>query len=127
MSKSLQGESFAAINLRERSSINAGALLGASTIQVVSTQGFDPTEPICLGVSAREGCEKASTQSIVDETTIQLTAPLKQAHARFEMVQAVLGDHIRIYRAVNVDGTPPLDQAFSVLASSLIDPDQVST
>jgi hypothetical protein len=60
---------------------------------------------------------KAVIESVDDETTINLIEALKLPHTHYEPVTAVLGDLIHIYRAANVNGSVPVDEAFSVLAT----------
>ena len=56
-----------------------------------------------------------------------LVSPLKYAHGRSEPVTAVIGDLIHVYRAINVDGTVPALDSFSVLATRSMDPERETT
>lgn len=123
----LRAESFADINIRERSTLAADVAEGAQSITVESTWGYAAQETIYLGQLAREGCERAVIASVDDETTMSLAEPLKRAHRRSAPVTSVVGDRLRIYRAPNVSGAVPADDAFTVLATRSIDPDQPST
>lgn len=127
MSTTLALESFNDINLRERSALTAAVEAGAETLLVESTQGYAEDEVIYVGVLGREGCEKAVVASVDDATTLSLVAALGLAHGAYEPVTSVLGDSIHVYRAANVDGSVPADDAFSVLATRQIDPDQLTT
>ncbi|WP_176444511.1 ATP-binding cassette domain-containing protein [Rhodococcoides kyotonense] len=76
---------------------------------------------------SREGCEKAVVAGAVSETVLTLAAPLVRAHDRFEPVTAVLGGMIHVYRAANINEQVPPDEAFTVLGTRSVDPDQLST
>jgi phage gp36-like protein len=127
MSTTLAIESFNETNLRERTTLTGGAVEGAAVLTVASTQGFAPGDIIYVGELSREGCEKARIESVDDDTTISLIAPLGLAHSRFEPLVSVLGDLIHVYRAANIDGSVPALDAFTVLVTRDIDPDQLST
>ncbi|MGW5074069.1 hypothetical protein [Rhodococcus sp. NPDC004095] len=115
------------MNIRERTKLTASASVGDETLTVQSTQGYPDGEIVYVGELSREGCERGVVESIDDETTISLVDPLELPHTRFSDVIAVLGDTIRIYRTDNVDDRVPADDAFTLLATRSIDPDQLST
>ncbi|KSZ59665.1 hypothetical protein Z045_05700 [Rhodococcus pyridinivorans KG-16] len=127
MSTTLNVESFSEINIRERSTLAEGAEAGSTVLTLSSTEGYVVGDILYLGNLSREGCEKTVIASVDDATTVTLTNPTTLPHARFEPVTSVLGDLIRIYRAVNVDGGVPSTEMFAVLATRSIDPDQLST
>lgn len=127
MSTTLAIESFNEINLRERTTLSADVLLGAEAIQVKSTQGYSAGDILYVGQLAREGVEKAVIASVDGETTINLVEPLKRSHAAYTPVTSVLGDLIHVYRAANINGQVPSLDAFTVLATRSIDPDQQTT
>lgn len=127
MATTIRIESFKKINLRERTVLTEDVAVGATSIKVESTQGYVAGQVIYLGALAREGCERAVVSAVTDETTIGLAQAVVSAHRRFDAVTGVLGDRIRIYRAPNTNDQPPADDAFAVLGSRAIDPDQAST
>ncbi|WP_425005770.1 phage protein Gp36 family protein [Mycolicibacterium sp. S3B2] len=127
MPTTLAIESFSQNNIRERSVLAVGAAVGDTTLTLESTQGFGANDIVYIGQLSREGCERAVIQSVDDATTVTLSSALTLAHGRFESVTSVVGDKIRIYRAVNVDGTVPEQASFTVLITRSIDPDQQST
>lgn len=127
MATTLRIDSFHESNIVERGELAADALEGASTLLLRSTQGILVGHPIYVGHLSREGIEKAAVLSVDDETSVTLSAPLKLAHKAYEPVTAVLGDKIRIYRAVNVIDVAPGPSVFTVLATREIDPDDMST
>lgn len=127
MATTLQIESFGEINLRERTELSTDYVPLATTIKVQSSEGYVSGQTIYVGQMSREGVEKAVIATVVDETTISLTQALKLPHARYEPVRAVLGDLIHVYRAANINGSVPADEAFTVLATRSINADHQST
>lgn len=127
MATTLRIDSFHESNIVERGELAADALEGATTLLLRSTQGILVGQIIYVGHLSREGIEKAAVASVDGETTVTLSEPLKLAHKAYEPVTAVLGDKIHIYRAVNVTDVVPAEDAFTVLATRELDPDQMST
>lgn len=127
MATTLRAESLADINIRERSQLTAAAAVGATTITVESSDGFEANTPLILGKGAQDGCELAVVASVPSATQITLTAALTYAHDAYEPVTGLVGRKMRIYRAPNVDGAVPDDSAFAALASRTLDVDQTST
>lgn len=127
MSTTLRIDSFADINIVERGVLANDAEVGASALNLVGTDGFFDGYTIYIGQLSSEGIEKAVIASVPNENELTLVSALKMAHARSGAVTAVLGDRIKIYRAPNVDGTAPAEDAFTLLATRTIDADQPST
>lgn len=127
MPTTLKFQSFALSNIRERSSLLSDALAGASVLQVASNAGYAASDIVYVGDLGREDCEKAVILSVSGANTVTLTAPLGLKHKAFSAVTSVLGGHIRIYRAINVNDLPPALNAFSVFATRVIDADQPDT
>ena len=127
MAYTLNIDSFAEQNIRERTTLSSAVDAGVTSLPVVSTVGYAVGDIIYVGPLSREGCEKAVVAAVPSETILTLSAALKLAHSASDDVTSVLGDKIHIYRAVNVDDSVPSDEAFTVLATREIDPDQTST
>lgn len=127
MSTTLAIESFSENNIRERSKLSEGAEVGAQVLAFENTQGFESGDIIYVGQLSREGCEKAVIDTVDSATAVSLVSPLELPHSRYEPLTSVVGDKIHIYRAANVNGSVPVDGAFSVVATREIDPDQLST
>lgn len=127
MSTTLQTESFASTNLKERTELSADYVAGTTVLQVASSEGYAAGDIIYVGALSREGCEKATVAPGTDATTLTLVSPLGLPHSRLDAVTSVVGDLIHIYRALNIDGNVPPDGSFSVLATRNIDPDQHAT
>lgn len=127
MATTLRAESLADSNIKERSQLNAAADTVATTLTLRSTDGFAQDMPIVVGQGGQDGAELAVVASVSSATQVALTAPLTLPHSVYEPVTGLLGRKLRIYRAPNVDGSVPADEAFSVLASRTLDVDQPST
>jgi hypothetical protein len=127
MSTVLKVQSFSESNIRERSLLAATLAVGSQTATFESTQGFETGQPIYVGVPGNERCEKLVVQAVLDATRVQFVAPAAYEHKTYEPVLGVLGDLIKIYRALNVDGRAPADEMFTVLATRNIDSDQPMT
>ncbi|MDQ0923341.1 phage gp36-like protein [Pseudarthrobacter sp. W1I19] len=128
MSTTLQADSFAPANIKERAVLDADVAVAATSLTLKSNQGLAVGDFLYLGALNQEGCEKGVIQSLSGATGVTLIAGVGFAHKRFEPVTAVLGDQVHFYRAANVDGTVPADSAFAgILTPADIDPDQPST
>ena len=127
MATTLLIDSFTEANVGEQTTLQAVAAAAATTITVKSIEGFQVGQAIYVGQLSRDGCEKAVIAALPNETTINLSAGLELPHGRYESVTGVVGSQARIYRAANVDGKAPADDAFALLAVRDLDPDQQTT
>ncbi|MEI4745878.1 hypothetical protein [Rhodococcus erythropolis] len=124
----VQLESFQEFMIKERSQLSGGVLVGASTLTLVSTQGFAAGDVLYLGAPRKDGCERAVVATVDSETGISLTEPIQLLHSAFDAVTAVLGGTIQVERASDLLNKPPTsDAAWSVITLRDIDPDQIST
>ena len=69
----------------------------------------------------------AIVASVVDETTLNPSAPLQRPHNRYDAVTTVLGDRLCIRRVLNVDGKGPPLEALSPHASRSLQVDKSDT
>lgn len=127
MANTIRIDSFSETNVIERGELATNYVAESTELKLLSTQGFEAGQTIFVGFPGREGCESVILDAVADGTTLTLAEPLKLDHRVSESVTAVLGGSIRIYRAPNVDGSVPADEAFTVLVTRTIDPDQAST
>lgn len=127
MSTNLRIDSFADINIVERGVLASDVDAGASTLDLIGTDGFAEGQTVYVGQLAREGIEKAVVEAVLNPSELTLVEGLKLAHARSEPVTAVLGDRIKIYRAPNVNGQAPAAESYTLLTTRTIDADQLST
>lgn len=127
MSTVLQIDSFPSNIIRERTSLASVADPGTTVINLESSANFNQGDILYVGNLGRETCEKAVVASVDTETAITLSSALGLAHAASEPVTKVMGDKIKIYRALNMDGSVPASDAFTVLATRETDADSTST
>jgi hypothetical protein len=130
MSTTLLIESFAQSNLvGERTSLAAAydPVADGNTLKLVSTAGYSAGQRMYVGLLGRDGCEKAIVDVINSPTEILLATPLGLSHSQSEPVASVLGDVIRVWRAADINGTPPDPSTASLLGTRDIDADQMST
>lgn len=119
-------ENYPSINIKESVSLAAAAAAGAVTITLEGIDNIAANDFLYIG---RIGQEKVEKRKITSLAGAVATIPaLTYDHGQYSPVLAVQGDKIQVYRAANVDGTPPADASFSTNGSAIdIDPDQVDT
>jgi len=128
MAATLRAESFGAVNLKERTSLDADLAAAVTTLTVKSTEALAVGNFIYLGLTAQEVTEKLAIATVPSATSITVSTGPGVAHKRFEPIVAVFGDQVKLYRVANVDGSIPADASFSAVGSPVtIDPDQTYT
>lgn len=127
MSITLNIESFAPHNIKERTQLLEPAAAGDTVLNLLSAADYADGDVLYVGSLSVEGCERAVVASVNTSMQLTLVAPLEHAHIAYDDVCSVLGDTIRIYRAPNVTGAVPVDASFVALATRSIDSDQQST
>lgn len=128
MSVTLKIDNFAATNIKdnERTQLSADVEAGATSLPIVNSQNFAIGDPVLVGTPGGESGEIRTVAAVVDANTVTIDA-LQLRHNAYETVTVLRGQSIRIYRANNVDGKQPADNAFTVLEAVAIDPDQLNT
>lgn len=127
MASTLIIESFAPQNIRERSQLLEAANSGDTVLKVVSTAGYGTGDILYVGSLGMERCERAVVASVQSSTQLTLAGPLQHSHIAYANITSVLGDSIRVYRALSTDGSVPPDADFVPLATRAIDSDSQST
>lgn len=129
MATTLRIDNYTSVNQGELGEIDADAAVGVSTLTFKSVAQYQANDIVIVGRLGSEGSEKLIIQSVVSSTkVVTFTTPTTQPHKRFEIVTALKGDQIKLYRASNVDGNVPADGSFSLLGTSTnIDIDQLFT
>lgn len=127
MASTLTIESFAPQNIRERSQLLEPANSGDTTLHVLSTAGYGMNDVLYVGSLGMERCERAVVASVQSSTQLTLAGPLQHSHIAYANITSVLGDSIRVYRALGEGGKVPADTDFVPLATRLIDSDSQST
>lgn len=126
MSQKITIENFSSLNLVENTELSADANLGATTFNILNPNGFTDDSIFVIGLLESETLEKFVVDSI-SGFVVTTTATSIRAHKKFEQVNKLFGNQIKIYRASNSDGSLPDDSDFSLLATVDIDFDQGST
>lgn len=127
MSQTLKIKNFSELNVVEPTSLLDNVAAGATTIPVQNNQGFVANGYFIVGRLGSETTEVLTVASTIGATTIVSSTATVRTHSIHEQVHLLYGDKIRVYRAANVDGSPPADVAYSQIAEINIDYDQAST
>lgn len=121
MSELLLLTNFDRINVVEITELDADAAVGATTITLKNAQGYTDDEFIRIGEG--EGAEIRQIDSVTG-LVATLTVALTLEHKKFEKITKIRGNQIKVYRAANVNGTPPSDSDFASIATLTIEADQ---
>lgn len=126
MPATLKIDNYPAINVKEKAELASEVAAGATALPLVNAQGVAADDFLYIGRLGQEKVEKRQA-GVITGNSVAVTA-LDYAHPQYGPVLAVLGDQIQLYRAANIDGTPPADSDFSSNGSPVsIDPDNVDT
>lgn len=126
MSQLLNISNFGSLNVLETTRLTTDVAIAATALPVENPQNFTTGQPIVVGLLASETSELVLTTGAPSGSNITAGA-LVRAHTALDPVTLLFGDKLVIYRAPNVDGSVPADNAFSVLATIDVDVDQAST
>lgn len=125
--QTLELPNFDALNIRGKSRLVADAAADQPVAALENPQGFIVQEYAILGEPGAEDAELILIDG-VDEDQITAAENLARDHSRGEAITLLSGNMIRIYRASNVNGYEPDDDAdYSLLDTIEIDVDQMST
>lgn len=127
MSQTLNIDNFSSINVLEETTLSLACIAGITELTVTSAQNFAGGDIVLLG---RKGSETAEIDSLASTTlphTLTLGTATALAHSKFETITKLYGNQISLYRASNVDGTPPINSSYTPLATFDIDYDQMYT
>lgn len=126
MSQTLTIANFKQINVVERGRLADDAAIAATSLNVVDTNNFAADDYLYIGAFGSEGGELVTVTSTTDTDTLVVSA-LTKPHNKGEEIARLFGNQIRVYRAANVNGTPPSDGSYTLLETIDIDTDQAST
>lgn len=116
---------FSSINILEEFQLSADAAAGQAIVAFLNAQNANVNDYIVLNPS-QETSEYRQVLSLSGQN-VTFTANLLLQHRNHERAIRIFGNQIRVYRAANVDGTPPADSVFKangVLGTVTLDVDQ---
>lgn len=114
------------MNIKERSSLIADAIEGATTLSLANTNNVLVDDFVLVGNPGVETGEIRQIATVVNANDVTIDATTLH-HREGESVLSLFGDQIRIFRAPNVNGLPPAEDTFTELQTIDIDPDQLQT
>lgn len=127
MSTTLKIDNYTSVNVKERTSLATDIEPAATSLTLVNNQNIAPGDYILVGNPGSETGEIRVAAS-VSGATIVVSDAITLRHDAYESVVGLIGNQLKIYRALNVDGTQPADSKFEVYGTPVdIDPDQLST
>jgi hypothetical protein len=127
MSTSLLLNNFPRINIKEETQLDNDYDAASTSLKLVNNQNIAAGDYLYIGVKGSETGEILTVQS-VSGATIATTSPTTLKHNRFDPVFSLNGNQFQVYRAPNVNGLQPSDDAFTAYGSPFnIDPDQLQT
>lgn len=129
MAAGLRINNFDNPNIKEIGVLTADAAANQAALVVENSQNLQASYALIVGPLGAEGSELAFIQSAAAPTGVTLSTNLKLAHKNGEAITELWGDQIQIYRAPNITGYQPADDAFVALDGGPIniDPDQLFT
>lgn len=116
MAVTLRIDNYSPLNQLENTIFDADVIAGATTLLVRNTGGIVVNSYIVLGTPGAESTELVQIATVPNSTSFTLVAAAKFNHFRFDPIQQLFGNQIKIYSAPNVDGTQPIDTVFTALA-----------
>lgn len=126
----LEIDNFPAINIKDKLILTADVAAGITSLPVVNSEGVSADDFMVLGNLGSEYSEKvqaAHTGFAPDRSHVVVAAATAAAHSEFDPMWVLFGNQIKVWRAPNVDGTPPADTAFILLTTIDVDYDETST
>lgn len=127
MSVNLKIDNFGSTNIKEVTQLDADVAAAATSLTVRNSGQFVNTDYINVGSIGVDVADLVTANGAPPDATHITVTALRLKHNRFDPVTSLFGNQIRIYRAPNVDGTQPLDAAFTLLTTLTIDFDQQSS
>lgn len=126
MSLTLKIENYANANITERTHLTAPVTPGLTELTVANTNRIAANDSLLIGTPGSETGEIRSVADVTAPNSVTTDAASFN-HPEDEAVAVLFGTNIRIYRALSSNGDTPADDAFTLLATITIDPDQLAT
>lgn len=127
MPQTITAPNYTDLNIRETLQLDSAADAGQANLKVVTNQGVGPSDFLLIGYRGAEGSELLQVQTITGTADILLSSSLQRQHLLGTPVYKLLGNQVQIYRAANVDNHVPPAEAFELLVTINIDPDQTAS
>lgn len=118
MSATIKIDNFSGLNIRRTTALDLAITAPTNSYQVQNSGNFANGDIIAMGVLGTENCEKITVNSVPDTTHIASSANAAFNHARFDPIVSLFGDKIKVFSAVNVNGSPPADGSFAEISGS---------
>ena len=113
-------------NVLEKTRLAADADASTTSLTVENNQNIAADSYLVLGNLGAEQAELLQVSSVSGNTAVTSNST-DFNHKKFDPITRLFGNKLRIYRASNVDGTQPDDDAFALLDTIDIDIDQSNT
>lgn len=119
MSQTVKIDNFSALNIVQASVLNADIAAGTSvTISIPDTAGIVAGDFLALGALGSTSCEIVTVASVTNATALVITT-VGLPHQRSEAVTKLFGTQVKLYRATDTNGNPPVDGSFSIVGSAV--------
>lgn len=128
MSQTINIPNFSSANLKEQAKLDADANIGVTALTVSYADNFAIADYILIGTPGGESSELRIVNTGVNTTTIPITAATSKLHNRYDTIYKLFGNQLKIYRALDVNGSQPSDSSFSAYGSPVaININQIET
>jgi hypothetical protein len=127
MAQTLKFQNYGSTNIVDQTVLIADVPISSTSLTVNNNNDFLSGVPVLIGETGSKDGELILSTPTTAGTSVPLAAQTKLLHYTSEPIYALFGDSIKVYRATNVDGTQPLDSAFTLLQTISIDPNDFLT
>lgn len=117
MADTIRIPNFSDINLLEILQLTADAASGQAVATVYNASGVSVNDFILWTPNLGSEIGEILKIQSISGLNITHTTNFNNTHAAYSNGRKLFGDQIKLYRAVDVNGTPPVDSAFSALGS----------
>lgn len=126
MPVTLKIPNYTSINVKEQTRLSADLPASSVTLTLRNNNNIVANDYIMIGALGSEVGEITQVQS-ASGATLVTTVATTLAHLTGDLITALIGNKIRIYRAPNVTSLVPDDSTFALIATISLDPDQLMT
>lgn len=126
MSTTLRADSLSPTNIIDRTDLASAVSADSLTITVINPDGITANTPLIIGTPGLDDAELRLVASVLGNV-VTLTVALALDHPLSSSVTALRGNSVNFYRAPNVTGSAPSDDAYTLLITRSLDVDNQST